>query len=179
MDKIRKPKGHKKVSLAHNRHLIERMWPFCIRLIDTEIKCRIENIRSTFTKFSKVLTGSFLTSIYVIKFMKCYLWPVLLYEMEGSTLKVDSMNSLEAIEMWAYRRISKASRTKTKLMKKDQYRTCTAKHQQTQKNMVSRTRIKKWKIQIPVKVSNCGYDWVQESTERGCLGLETFASGHD
>jgi len=34
-----------------------------------------------------------------------YVWTVLLYGMEGWTLKVSTMNKLEAFQMWVYRRV--------------------------------------------------------------------------
>jgi len=34
-----------------------------------------------------------------IRFVKCYVWTVLLYGMEGWTLKVSTINKLEAFEM--------------------------------------------------------------------------------
>jgi len=40
-----------------------------------------------------------------IRFVKCYVWTVLLYGMEGWTVKVSTMNKLEAFEMLVYRRV--------------------------------------------------------------------------
>ena len=37
--------------------------------------------------------------------VKCYVWSVLLYGVEAWTLKVSTMNRLEAFEMWIHRRI--------------------------------------------------------------------------
>ena len=39
--------------------------------------------------------------------MKCYVWSILLYGLEAWTLKVSTMNKIEAFEMWCYRRILK------------------------------------------------------------------------
>jgi len=36
-----------------------------------------------------------------IRFVKFYVWTVLFYGMEEWTLKVSTMNNLEAFEMWA------------------------------------------------------------------------------
>jgi len=72
---------------------------------NTEIKCRIENARNTFMKFKKVYTNTDFDLGLRIKFVKCYVWTVLLYGIEGWTLKVSTINKLEAFEMWGYRRV--------------------------------------------------------------------------
>ena len=46
-----------------------------------------------------------------IRFVKCYVWSVLLYAMETWTLKMTDINRLEAFEMWIYRRLLKISWT--------------------------------------------------------------------
>jgi len=51
-------------------------------------------------KFKKVLTNTDFDFGLRIRFVKCYVWTVLLYGMEGST-----MNKLKAFEMWVYRRV--------------------------------------------------------------------------
>jgi len=56
-------------------------------------------------KFKKVLTNTDFDFGLRIRFVKCKLWIVLLYGMEGWTLKVSTMNKLEAFEMWVYRRV--------------------------------------------------------------------------
>jgi len=38
-------------------------------------------------------------------FVRCYVYSTLLYEVQVWTLKVTSMNKLEALEMWVYRRM--------------------------------------------------------------------------
>jgi len=54
-------------------------------------------------KFKKLLTNTDFDLGLRIRFAKCYVWTVLLYGMEGWTLKVSTMNKLEAFEMWVYR----------------------------------------------------------------------------
>ena len=39
------------------------------------------------------------------RMVKCYVWSVLLYGVESWTLKVSTMNRLEAFEMWVHRRM--------------------------------------------------------------------------
>jgi len=63
------------------------------------------NARSTFIKLKKVLTNTDFDLGLRIRFVKCYVWTVLLYGMEEWTLKVSTMNKLEAFEMWVYRRV--------------------------------------------------------------------------
>lgn len=65
-------------------------------------------------KFRKVLTNNDFDLDLRIRFVKCYVWSVLLYGMEGWTLKVNTMNRLEAFEMWIYRRILKVPWTARK-----------------------------------------------------------------
>ena len=72
-----------------------------------EIKCRIEQARQAFLKFRKVLSCSEFDLQLRLRFVKCYVWPVLLYGVEGWTLKTSDINRLEAFEMWLYRRILK------------------------------------------------------------------------
>jgi len=56
-------------------------------------------------KFKKVVTNTEFDLGLRIRFVKCYVWMVLLYSMEGWTLKESIMNKLEALEMWVYRRV--------------------------------------------------------------------------
>lgn len=74
---------------------------------DLEIKCRIEQAREAFFKLKRVFTCSDFDLDLRLRFLKCYVWSVLLYGMEGWTLKVNTINKLEAFEMWLYRRILK------------------------------------------------------------------------
>jgi len=56
-------------------------------------------------KFKKMLTNTDFDLGTTIRFVKCYVWAVLLYGMERCTQKVSTMNKLEAFEMWVYRHI--------------------------------------------------------------------------
>lgn len=78
---------------------------------ETEIKCRIEHARSSFIKYKQVFTSTEFDLNLKIRLIKCYVWSVLLYGMEGWTLKITSMNKIEAFEMWLYRRVLKISWT--------------------------------------------------------------------
>lgn len=74
---------------------------------DKEVKCRIEQARQAFLRLRRVLTCSDFDLNLRLRFLKCYVWSVLLYGMEGWTLKASTVNKLEAFEMWLYRRILK------------------------------------------------------------------------
>jgi len=52
-----------------------------------------------------------------IRFVICYVWTVLLYGMEGWTLKMSTMNKLEAFEMWIYRRVLKIPWTNDEVLR--------------------------------------------------------------
>ena len=82
-------------------------WLFEDWTSDGEIKSRIEQARQAFLKLRNVLTCSDFDIELRIRFMKCYVWSVLLYGMEGWTMKTSTINKLEAFEMWLYRRILK------------------------------------------------------------------------
>lgn len=74
---------------------------------DKEIKCRIEMARNAFCKYKKILNNRDININLRLRFVKCYVWSVLLYGMESWTLKTVTMNRLEAFEMWTYRRLLK------------------------------------------------------------------------
>jgi hypothetical protein len=76
---------------------------------DKEIKCRIEMARSSFIKFKKVLCNSSINITLRIRYLKCYVWSILIYGLEAWTLKVSTMHKIEAFEMWCYRRLLKIS----------------------------------------------------------------------
>jgi len=56
-------------------------------------------------KFKIVLTNTDFDLGLIIRFVKCYVWTVLLYGMDGWPLKVSTMKKLEAFEMCVYRRV--------------------------------------------------------------------------
>ncbi|VEN53317.1 unnamed protein product, partial [Callosobruchus maculatus] len=74
---------------------------------DLEIKSRIEQARSNFMKLRNILCDQNLNIDLRVRLAKCYSWSTLLYGAETWTLKIGSMNRLEAFEMWVYRRILK------------------------------------------------------------------------
>ena len=74
---------------------------------DMEIKCRIEMARAAFNKMRNLFCNDNINLKLRQRMIKCYVWSVLLYGCETWTLKVNTMNRLEAFEMWLHRRMLK------------------------------------------------------------------------
>ncbi|XP_075151162.1 uncharacterized protein LOC142225273 [Haematobia irritans] len=72
-----------------------------------EIRCRIELARDAFLKYKKVFVSHDINLETKIRFVKAYVWSVLLYAMEVWTIKSTDTKKLEAFEIWIYRRILK------------------------------------------------------------------------
>jgi len=85
----RKPQEFQKSNLTYVNQPIERVNKFkypgawLCENWESEIRCRIENARSAFIKFKKVLINTDFDPGLRIRFVKCYVWTVLLYGMEG------------------------------------------------------------------------------------------------
>ncbi|CAG9836020.1 unnamed protein product [Diabrotica balteata] len=60
-------------------------------------------------KLRSILSNSQLNLQLRIKFLKCYVYPVLLYGCETCIMKVNMINKLQAFEMWLYRRFLRIS----------------------------------------------------------------------
>lgn len=73
--------------------------------ISKEIKTRIEMARAAFRKYMKVLTSHDITVTTKTRFIKCYVWSVLLYGTEVWTIKSSDERKLEAFEMWIWRKV--------------------------------------------------------------------------
>ena len=74
-----------------------------------EIKCRIEQARTSFRKMQKVLTNRELKITLRIRLLRCYVFSILFYGMEAWTLTETMCKRIEAFEMWAYRRMLRIS----------------------------------------------------------------------
>lgn len=72
---------------------------------DTEIRSRIEQARAIFTNMRTLLSNQSLSLRLRYRFVKGYVYSVLLYGVETWTLKAKTMNRLEAFEMWIFRRL--------------------------------------------------------------------------
>lgn len=111
----RNPNMHRNAIITFNATPLERVDKFKYLGVwlsedwtsDREIKCRIEQARQAFLKFRRVLTCPDFDLNLRLRFVKCYIWSVLLYGMEGWTLRKTAINRLEAFEMWLYRRVLK------------------------------------------------------------------------
>lgn len=78
---------------------------------EQEIRCRIEQARTTFLKLRKFLVDRDLNFGLRYRMLKCYVWSVLLYGVEAWTLKANIINKIEAFEMWTLRRMLRISWT--------------------------------------------------------------------
>ena len=74
---------------------------------DTEVRARIEQARATFNSMKQILTNRNISLHLRYRFVICFVYSVLLYGSESWTLKVTTMNRLEAFEMWILRRLLK------------------------------------------------------------------------
>ena len=78
---------------------------------ETEIRCRIESARSAFLRMKRLLTNPTISLHIRYRFVKAYIYSIVLYGTESWTLKARSMQRLEAFEMWVMRRMLKISWT--------------------------------------------------------------------
>lgn len=87
-----------------------------------EVKSRVGQAKNVFMKFNKLLTESKLKISTRVRFLKCYVWSVFLYACEAWTLTACSIRTINAFEMWCYRRIMKVSwnayRSNTQVLKR-------------------------------------------------------------
>lgn len=74
-----------------------------------EIRIRVEQARSVFTRMKKLFCCRDLNLDLKIRMMRCYVLSVLYYGMEAWTLKEIDVRRLEAFELWMYRRILRIS----------------------------------------------------------------------
>ena len=111
----RNPQNHRDAVLTCNDRPLQRVdkfrylgtWLCDSWESDVEIRSRIEQARDSFQKYRRVLVNSEFDLDLRLCFIRCYVWSILLYGVEGWTLKVHTMNKLEAFEMWLYRRVLK------------------------------------------------------------------------
>lgn len=101
--------GHNIELVTHFRYL--GSWLNNEVTCDEEIKTRIEIARRAFKKWYPVFTNRNISIQTRLRTLRCYIWSILLYGCETWTLKIDTMNKIEAFEMWCYRRILRISWT--------------------------------------------------------------------
>lgn len=74
-----------------------------------EVRSRIEKARQVFLSMRNLMTRKDLKLQLRMRLVRCYVWSVLLYGMEGWTLTRALEMKLEALEMYVYRRMLKIS----------------------------------------------------------------------
>lgn len=72
---------------------------------DEEVKRRIGRAKTTFFKLKNLLLHRNMPLHTRIRVIQSYVWPVMLYGAETWSLKVKSINRIEAFEMWTLRRL--------------------------------------------------------------------------
>ena len=105
---------------------------------DNEIKSRIESGRFTFNKIRSLFCDDNLNLKLRQRMVKCYVWPIFLYGVEAWTLKVTTLNRLEAFEMWIFRRMLRIPRVE-RVTSRD-----VLKRSNTQRELINVVRC--WKI---------------------------------
>jgi len=78
---------------------------------DKDIKRRIAIAKKKFMEKKSIFTNSKISIETRKRFLKCYIWSVLLYGSESWTISAEMKKKLEAMEMWCYRRMLKVSWT--------------------------------------------------------------------
>ena len=73
---------------------------------DKEISIRIAQAKSTFISMSDVLTSRDMTLALRLKAVRMYIYPIISYGDETWTFYKDTINKIEAFEMWVYRRLA-------------------------------------------------------------------------
>ena len=70
------------------------------------IGCRVKKARAAFLKLRRFFVNRDHLNIKLrLRMLKSYVWPVLLYGVEACTLKMTTVNKIEAFEMWNLRRM--------------------------------------------------------------------------
>lgn len=73
---------------------------------EVEIRCRIErNGNNNFPTNESLFCDDNLNIKLRQRMVNCFIWSVLIYEVECRTLKIGSIYRLEAFEMWIHRRM--------------------------------------------------------------------------
>ncbi|KAF6212602.1 hypothetical protein GE061_013128 [Apolygus lucorum] len=76
---------------------------------EVEIRARIEQARAAFVRMKSFFCDKHLSFGIRYRTLRCYIWSVLLYGVERWTIKIASVNRLEAFEMWCLRRMFRIS----------------------------------------------------------------------
>lgn len=114
---ISKMKNNRKITIQVRQEPVDQVNEFCYlgSLITRdnkstkEIKKRIEMAKQAFEKKRTLLTNKNLSITSRKKFIKTYIWSILLYGCETWTMGVYEKRRLEAMEMWMWRRMTRTS----------------------------------------------------------------------
>lgn len=78
----------------------------CVNNNQTQkVKIKIARAKSVFYKLKKFLTNSRINKGVRVRFLKCFVWPIVLYCCEALTITADVVDKLNAFEMWCYRKM--------------------------------------------------------------------------
>lgn len=116
---MRISKTHSNINIKINNTTLEQVknYRYLGSIINSEldpnieINTRIALARQAFIKWKTNLTNNGLNIATRLKTLKCYIWSILLYNVETWTLLSTTIKKLEALEMWFYRRMLKISWT--------------------------------------------------------------------
>jgi len=78
---------------------------------DMDIRCRIGQAKQAFMDMKNLLCARSLRLGVRKRFLKCYIWSVLLYGCESWTINKNMEQKLKAIEMWFWRKMMRISWT--------------------------------------------------------------------
>ena len=76
---------------------------------DQEIIKRIAQAKSTFINMSDILLSKDISLKLRLKIINLYIYPIVLYGDETWTLYTDTINRIEAFEMWIFRKLARVS----------------------------------------------------------------------
>ena len=105
-----------------NNHIIEQVdqFDYLGSLITFEGRCgeeirrRIILSKNAYNKIKNLVTNSKISIELRKRFIKCYVWSVLLYGCETWTMGKEEEQRIQAMEMWLYRRMLKVPWTERK-----------------------------------------------------------------
>lgn len=119
---ITKEQQSPKIEMKINNHIIEQVdqFDYLGSLITFEGRCgdeirrRIILSKNAYNKIKNLVTNSKISIELRKRFIKCYVWSVLLYGCETWTMGKEEEQRIQAMEMWLYRRMLKVPWTERK-----------------------------------------------------------------
>ena len=119
---ITKDEQSPKIEMKINNHVIEQVDQFNYlgSLVtydgrsEEEIRRRIILSKNAYNKIKKLITNAKISIEIRKRFIKCYVWSVLLFGCETWTIGKEDEQRIQAFEMWLYRRMLKIKWTEKK-----------------------------------------------------------------